>query len=159
MEYFLPEDLDALDKKVKEVQQEVDKSLLEAGESCQTGHETWHDNPGYEDARRSVEMWSLRLRELRALQRSAVVIPKPTTPPPDGKVSIGCAVRVKSLDTGEEFSYIIGSAMVFDDSGVRISYKSPLGQVLQGKKVGDVLNVNFGGRRGKGQKILVLGVG
>lgn len=158
MEYFLPEDLDALDRKVKEIQQEVDKSLREAGESCQTGHETWHDNPGYEDARRSAEMWSRRLEQLRALQRSAVVIPQPTAPPSDGKVSIGCAVQIKNLDTGEEFSYIIGSAMVFDDSGVRISYKSPLGRVLREARIGDVLDVNFGGRSGKSQKILILKV-
>lgn len=155
MEYFLKEDIEALDRKIEDTNRMVEKALREAGESCQTGHETWHDNPGYEEGRRMATMWSNRLRQLLSIRQNATVIPPAPTPSPDGKIGIGHLVTIRDLASGEERTFRLGSAMVFDETGSRVSYKSPIGQLLFGAMIGDVLESIIGDRK---KKILVQGV-
>lgn len=45
--------------------------------------------------------------------------------------------------------------MVFDNIGKRISYKSPIGEVLLNAMIGDVLDLVIGDRR---EKLLILDI-
>lgn len=155
MDYFLKEDLDALDRKIEETRKEIEKALREIGDSCQQGAETSHDNPGYEEGQRAAMMWSTRLRQLLSIRQNATVISPAPTPPPGGRVGIGHLVTIKDLATGEEQSFRLGSAMVFDETGSRISYKSPIGQLLLDAMIDDVLEAKIGN---KSRKLLVLDI-
>ncbi len=54
-------------------------------------------------------------------------------------VSVGSKVHVE-IDTGKQMFHIVGSTEADPDSG-KISDKSPIGQALIGKKVGDTAEV------------------
>ena len=154
MEYFLREDIDALDRKIVKTREMISEALREIGDSCQQGSETSHDNPGFEEGQRAVTMWSRQLRSLTKLRGDALII-SPPAPSLGGKIRIGHVVTIKDLATKEERDYQIGSAMVFDNTGKRISYKSPAGEVLLGAMIGDVLDLAIGDQR---KKLLVLDV-
>ena len=154
MEYFLKEDLEALDRRIEETKKEIEKALREIGDSCQQGAETSHDNPGYEEGQRAAAMWSNYLRQLLLVRKDASLV-EHTMSPTDGKVRIGCLVTVKYLDTGEEKSFRVGSAMVFDDTGYRVSYKAPLGQAVLNAMIGEVVEAVIGDKR---KRLLLLSV-
>ncbi|MEK7208866.1 MAG: GreA/GreB family elongation factor [Patescibacteria group bacterium] len=154
MGYFLKEDLETLDRKIKETKKEIEKALREIGESCQQGAETSHDNPGYEEGQRAAAMWSNHLRQLLLVRREASLV-EYTPLPTDGKVRIGCLVTVKYLDTGEEKSFRVGSAMIFDNTGTSVSYMAPLGQAVLGITIGDIVEVTIGDKR---KRLLLLNV-
>ena len=155
MDHFLPEDLEALDRAIDRVKQEINKALKEAGDSCGESSETWHDNPGYEEGQRAATMWSTRLRQLLAIRQQVNIIPYPRRPAPDGRACIGHSLLLQDLATGKKQEWQLGSAMTFGESEYRVSYQSPLGQVLLGATVGDLLQVDFGGRT---TSLLVLDV-
>ena len=44
MFYFLPEDFEDLNDQIEQICEKIKELGKEAGESCQEGAETWHDN-------------------------------------------------------------------------------------------------------------------
>lgn len=155
MYYFLREDLDILDQKINQSRGEINKALQEAGDSCGQNSETWHDNPGYEEGQRGATMWSTHVRQLLAIRNEAHIVESPKSPPRDGKIRIGDIVVIKDLLTGIEQRFKLASAVVFDDTGSRISYRAPLGKAVLGKTIGDVLDTMIGDRT---RKILILDI-
>ena len=53
------------------------------------------------------------------------------------KAFMGATVRVKNLKTQKEFTYTLVSSVEADFSAGKISIKSPVGQALAGKSVGE----------------------
>ena len=56
-------------------------------------------------------------------------------------VGLGAIVKVKDLETDDEWEYTIVDATSADPANDLISYASPVGQALIKHKVGDVVNV------------------
>lgn len=58
------------------------------------------------------------------------------------KVSMGCIVILNDIEYSEKIEYRIVGAAEADVLNNKISYESPLGKELLGKKVGDIVSVN-----------------
>lgn len=114
--------------------QEVAKRLHAALEEEQDVLE----NAEYEDAKNEQAFVEGRILTLETILKTAVIIDEDR--PVDG-VGIGSRVTIVE-DGGEPETYhIVGSAEADPASG-RISYQSPLGKALLGRRVGDEVIVN-----------------
>jgi len=96
------------------------------------------ENAEYEDAKNEQAFVEGRILTLETILKTAVIIDEDR---PVDRVSIGSRVTIVE-DGGEPETYhIVGSAEADPASG-RISYQSPLGKALLGRRVGDEVIVN-----------------
>jgi transcription elongation factor GreA len=95
------------------------------------------ENGDYLDARHEQELLARRISLLeRRLQDGELVEPEV-----DGELDIGERVRVRDLASGELLDYrIVGSGEGAPAAG-DISYESPIGSALLGRRNGDVVAV------------------
>lgn len=98
------------------------------------------ENSEYEEAKNEQAFVEGKIVTLQKMLKNAKVIDD--TDIDITVVSIGSKVKVKDLESGEEFEfYIVGSAEA-DPAKSKISNESPVGRALLGKKVNDIVNVN-----------------
>ena len=71
------------------------------------------------------------------LASAVVVHPEPG----DGELDVGELARVRDLDTGELVEYRIVGAGEANPAAGSISYASPVGSALLGRRVGEVIEV------------------
>lgn len=90
------------------------------------------ENAAYVSARDDQAFIEGRIAELEDIIKNAVVCSGSTS---KGTIAVGCRVRVH-VD-GEEEEYCLVGAPEADPKVKKISYESPLGKALIGKKVGD----------------------
>lgn len=109
------------------------------------------ENGAYKAARWELGGIDRRLRELNRLKLMGRV-----TEAKDGTViSFGSRVRVKN-EAGQDFTYELVNEYESDPSKNKLSVHSPLGRQLEGKRVGDAIEVEAPAGT---QKYLVLEVG
>jgi len=138
--YFTPDGMKRFEAELKRISDRVETEGLKAGAACQESAETWHDNFGFEDAKRQQAMWSHRLKEMVGVLRSAQVV-DPAIDLISPMVGICRTVSIRNLDTDERLTYKIGSYMVFPEKEAvvrEISYDSPIAQILGGATVGEI---------------------
>ena len=58
----------------------------------------------------------------------------------DGVISVGNKVKIRNINTGDEYEFAIVGSPETDPSSGKISRNSPLGKSLLGKKKGDIIN-------------------
>ena len=97
------------------------------------------ENFEYQAARNAQAILNGRMAELEALLDRARFVE-------DGSaggetVGIGATVKVRDLEEQDEWEYTIVDATSADPSNQRISYQSPVGKALIGKKVGETVEV------------------
>lgn len=142
--YFLPEDLEVLDKKIEENKQRMQEALKRIGDSCDGGS-TWHDNFPFEQAQRDAELWSTRLRGLISIRNNIeVVYPIDFK---EGRVNIGRIVTIRDEDNDQTREFQIGSYMILDEERNAISYNSPIAQLIMGAVIGEVREGVIGGKK------------
>jgi transcription elongation factor GreA len=90
------------------------------------------ENAEYQEARREQSFVEGRIQALEALMRTAVVVEGGAG---DGSVAVGSSVVVE-VD-GEQNTWQIVGANETDPGRGRISYVSPVGQALMGRRAGD----------------------
>ena len=90
------------------------------------------ENAEYQEARREQSFVEGRIQALEALLRTAVVVEGGAG---DGTVAVGSSVVVET--DGEENTWQIVGANEADPGRGRISYASPVGQALMGRRAGD----------------------
>jgi transcription elongation factor GreA len=95
------------------------------------------ENAEYHAARENQSKLEDRIRQIEHVLKHAHVVEKST----DGTVSIGSTVIVEKKDTKEYKTYTLVSQEDADSAEGRISYKSPLGEALYSKKVGQSFSV------------------
>lgn len=154
--HYTPEALAALDADIEVAQERHIKAMYAMG-SDESSHESWHDNPAFEQAKQDEDMARTHLSKLRALRRDAVVIER------DGAstlVEVGSTIRV--LVDGEDEPMIIYMAGHFvgahegDDGKFMMSTTSPMGKALIGKPEGEHVTYTSGTGRVVGATILEL---
>ena len=59
----------------------------------------------------------------------------------EGKISLGCTIKVEDMETGDEELYAIVGSQEANPMECRISDDSPFGKALLGHKVGDIVEV------------------
>jgi transcription elongation factor GreA len=98
------------------------------------------ENAEYEDAKNERAFVEGRIMTLQALVKNAEIIERNG---PTDRVGLGSYVTVVEMDSDEEPEryHVVGSAEADPVNGY-ISNESPLGRVLMGNKVGDIVTVN-----------------
>lgn len=144
MYLFLEEDFKDLNEKITEIIKLLEKIGAEMGESTRQSSETWHDNFGFEEAKRQHDMFSGRLNELTDIRNKAkIVLPDLS----NNTVAIGKIVVVRDEGTGETETYKIGSHMIFNRMHGYMSYSAPLAKIIIGSKAGDTKEGEIGGKK------------
>jgi len=154
--HYTPEALAALDADIEVAQERHTKAMYAMG-SDESSHESWHDNPAFEQAKQDEDMARTHLAKLRALRRDAIVVER------DGAstlVEVGSTIRV--LIDGEDEPMIIHMAGHFvgvregDDGTFMMSTTSPMGKALMGKSESEHVTYTSGTGKALGATILEL---
>jgi len=94
------------------------------------------ENSEYDDAKNEQAWVESRIIEINQILAHATIIDPPKSAP--SKVTLGCKVEIKDVETGDTHKYqVVGSAEA-DPTHDRISNESPVGQAIIGRKKGDI---------------------
>lgn len=137
-----PEGLDRLTKELEHLRtvgrEEVADRLHRAFEDGQD--DDFVDNAELEAARNAQSFLEGRIQELEDILNNYQIINEDLRP--HDTVIIGDWVTVKEVGEDQEEKYHLVGPMEADPVEGRISNESPLGRVLVGAKVGDIVRVN-----------------
>lgn len=138
MEYLSKERYDEiaaeLDNLISVVYPKVREDLAEARAQGDLS-----ENCGYRAARSAQAKTISRIRFLqRVLENSRVIDEKQL---PKDRVALLCKVEFTNLSTNTKMVYTIVSPHEMNLEEGKISLKSPIGQALMGKRVGDIAEV------------------
>ena len=92
------------------------------------------ENSEYDEAKNEQAKLYGRIAEVENILAHAVIIDE--TEDSEGKISLGCTIKVEDMETGA----IVGSQEA-NPMECRISDDSPFGKALLGHKVGDIVDV------------------
>ena len=115
----------------------ISKTIGEARE-----HGDLKENSAYHTAKDEQGLNEMRIRELEAKLESAEIVEKDDKAASD-IVTLGSTVRIKALDTNQEFEYMIVSDEEADVLEDKISTESPIGGALINEKIGTVVEVEI----------------
>jgi len=101
------------------------------------------ENAAYHDARNMKSFLLGRIEQLESAINEAVVVEKKET----GKVQIGSEISI--LFSGKKEKYHIVTSAEADILKNKISYQSPLGSQLMGKKLGEEFSYKMGSKKTK----------
>ncbi|MDB5224551.1 MAG: grea/greb family elongation factor, transcription elongation factor GreA [Candidatus Adlerbacteria bacterium] len=91
------------------------------------------ENAEYQEAREMQSAVEERIQKLESILKNAKIVRGSKT----DTVGMGSTVQVQKVDSPDKHNYIIVGAEEADMFAGKISYHSPLGAALQGKKKGD----------------------
>jgi len=134
--YFTRKGYDLYKRRVEQQKSKVDSSSKSAGEAAGSSYD-WHDNFGYEEARRQAEMEARRLEEMVVAINAARVFDPPEQA---AAVRIGNTVRFRELSSDIEREVTVGGFAEVDPDLRLVSYESPLAACLLGKSKGDTVD-------------------
>lgn len=127
----LEEELETLKtQRRKEVAERI-KQAIEFGDIS--------ENSEYEDAKNEQAFIEGRIITLEKMLRNAKVIDDIDQ---KDQVSLGCTVKLKDVDYGDEEEYTIVGSAEADPAVNKISNESPVGKAVLGQAKGSVVEVN-----------------
>ena len=135
-QYLSQEKYNELVKELQELKTTKRKEISESLEFAKSLGDL-SENAEYQEARESQATMEDRIAELEELLKNAEIISGSAK----GTVGIGSVVSLEKADGGKKQFQIVGS----EESDIlnnKISNKSPLGEALMGKKIGDKISVN-----------------
>ena len=97
------------------------------------------ENSEYDEAKNEQAKLYGRIAEVENILAHAVIIDE--SEDSEGKISLGCTIKVEDMETGDEELYAIVGSQEANPMECRISDDSPFGKALLGHKVGDVVEV------------------
>ncbi len=137
---FTQEGLALKQKRLRSQQAKVKAIGREVGAEAGISHD-WHDNFGYEDAQRRLELESRILKGLTEELAGAQII---TVTEQAAKVMIGNTVKLRVGEEPKEIT--IGAYGESEPTMGLIAYTSPLAQAVLGLAEGDSKASTIGGR-------------
>jgi len=128
-------------KKFQEELEELETKRVQVSRNIKTakGYGDLSENFEYHEAKREQGFVEGRIMELKIILPAAHVV-QPDDIPTD-RIGFGSLVTLKDLEFDEEIDYAVVGPLEANVEQDRISYESPLGQALLGKKVGDEVQV------------------
>jgi len=101
------------------------------------------ENSAYDDAKEAKSALTARIMELENILENAEIVEKDKN---INKVQVGSIVTLEVIAKNKDHKekYEIVGAEESDPLEGKISYESPLGEKLTGKRVGDVVEINKG---------------
>ncbi|MCC7571236.1 GreA/GreB family elongation factor [Candidatus Micrarchaeota archaeon] len=139
-ELMTEEGFELLKKKIDDLEQQLKDLRLYKGEEAVHAGDSWHDNPTLYRVEAEERTLMLQITELKEKRSHAEVVSAPQN---TDIISLGSKVEIEFSDGNVE-TYRILSETETNPSEGKISYKSPLGAALMGKKVGDLVSYNIG---------------
>jgi transcription elongation factor GreA len=115
------------------------ESLVDRIKRALEGGGAFPENGDYLDARHEQELLERRISLLERRLHGAQLV----EPERDGELDVGERVRVRDLTTGDVLDYRIVGVGEGDPSTGDISYESPVGSALLGRRNGDVVDVDL----------------
>ena len=97
------------------------------------------ENSEYDEAKTEQAKLYGRIAEVEDILAHAVIIEE--SEELSGHVGLGCSVKVRDLETGDEDVYQIVGSQEADPINMRISDDSPFGRAIIGKTAGDHFTV------------------
>ena len=132
------EKLESLENELNELKEvkraEIAQKIKEAREQGDLSENAEYD--AAKDEQRDIE---LRIEEIEKILKNAEVVDEEEVA--TDKVSIGCVVKILDQAAKEELTYKIDAPTEANPLKGVISYESPVGAALIGKKVGEVATV------------------
>ena len=98
------------------------------------------ENSEYDEAKNEQAKLYGRIAEVENVLAHAVIIDE--TEDSEGKIGLGCTIKVEDMETGDEEIYAIVGSQEANPMECRISDDSPFGKALLGRKVGDIVEVD-----------------
>ena len=102
-------------------------------------HGDLSENSEYDEAKNTQGLVENRITELEQMIKNAVIIDE--TEDSEGKISLGCTIKVEDMETGDEELYAIVGSQEADVMARAVSEDSPFGKALMGTKAGDEITV------------------
>jgi transcription elongation factor GreA len=99
------------------------------------------ENSEYEDAKIEQAFVEGRIEELQRILMHAHVIEDDEVP--TDEVGVGNIVKVRDLETADEWEYTIVGSIEANPAEDKISNESPVGEALMGRAVGDRVQVEI----------------
>jgi transcription elongation factor GreA len=96
------------------------------------------ENAGYDEAKNVQAFNEGRILTLKNILGNAVVIRENGS---KETVDLGCKVTIRDVAYGDEETYTIVGSTEVDPGNGRISFKSPIGRALMGRRVKDQVDV------------------
>jgi transcription elongation factor GreA len=100
------------------------------------------ENAGYDEAKNVQAFNEGRILTLKNILGNAVVIRENGS---KETVDLGCKVTIRDVAYGDEETYTIVGSTEVDPGNGRISFKSPIGRALMGRRVKDQVDVQTPG--------------
>ncbi len=97
------------------------------------------ENSEYDDAKNEQAFIEGRILTIEKLLRNARIIDSADVG--EDVVAVGSRVRLKALDLGEEFDFVLVGSAESDPLKNKISNESPVGQAIVGRRSGEVVSV------------------
>jgi transcription elongation factor GreA len=97
------------------------------------------ENSEYDDAKNEQAFVEGRIKEIERMLKNAEVIDEDSVNTTE--VNVGNTVRIKDLETEEEFTYKLVGTTEADPLNQKISNDSPVGNALIGRKVGEQVEI------------------
>ena len=97
------------------------------------------ENSEYDEAKNEQAQVEARIAQIEGMLKIARVIDDAAID--TDTVSIGTRVKILDIEFDDEDEYFIVGSSEADPSQNRLSYESPVGKALLGKKVGDIVDV------------------
>ncbi len=136
-EYLTKENKEALEAELKELSGPKRKEIIAALEYAKSLGDL-SENAEYHIAREEQGKLEERIGAIEHVLNNAIVVDRPT----NGTIDVGSTVVIqKEGETNTRTFTLVGSEETDMLSG-KISYKSPIGAALYGKKKGDTVTVS-----------------
>lgn len=136
-EYLSPEKFEELRSELDRLKKVERKKVAESLEYAKSLGDL-SENAEYHEARDNQAKIEARISEIETILKSAVVM---SSGKRGDMVEAGSTVKVKKGGSGEEKEFTIVGSEETDTSAGKISYHSPIGSAVMGKKKGDQFNV------------------
>ena len=120
---------------LREEQKEVAEQIKEARSFGDLS-----ENSEYDEAKNEQAKLYGRIAEVENILAHAVIIDE--TEDSEGKIGLGCTIKVEDMETGDEELYAIVGSQEANPLEGRISDDSPFGRGLMGHVVGEVVTVS-----------------
>lgn len=136
--YITPEGARKLSEELARLRAERPKVVQEVADAAAQGDRS--ENAEYIYGKKKLREIDRRMRFLTYRLKDAVVVDPKERRGQSDKVFFGATVEVEDEDGGRATYRIVGEDEI-DSSNGHISYKSPIGRALIGKRVDDVITV------------------
>ena len=97
------------------------------------------ENSEYDEAKNEQAKLYGRIAEVENILAHAVIIDE--TEDAEGKIGLGCTIKVQDLETGDEELYAIVGSQEANPMECRISDDSPFGRAMLGHTAGDIVEI------------------